>query len=197
MGIAVETFLTQYSKRAGTLSEAQKTQLRQLVGLINCDRRITSVEQRAYMLATVRHETADTFSPISERGAVEYFDRYEPGTPKGRSLGNLERGDGFLFRGRGYVQITGRLNYSKLSDPQYANRNLVVSPDDALIPDVAYKILSCGLAFGLFTGAALDRYINHNGTDYFNARRCVNGLDRALKIAGLAKLFEEVLKACS
>lgn len=41
---------------------------------------ITDIRQAAYMLATVKHETADTWAPITEYGNRAYFDKYEPGT---------------------------------------------------------------------------------------------------------------------
>ncbi len=197
MSIAIEKFLTIYQQRVGELKPAPADALRQLLGFVNQDTEVRDLRQRAYMLATVRHETADTFAPLHEVGTRRYFNQYEPGTPKGKALGNLERGDGFLFRGRGYVQITGRANYARLSHPEYANRNLIARPDDALLPSVAYRILSKGMAFGLFTGKALDRYIDQDRADYFSARRVINGLDKALLISEYAKVMEEALQSAS
>lgn len=197
MSISIETFLREYQRKAGNLKPAPATHLRQLLGFINQDTRIRDTRQRAYVLATVRHETAATFAPIHERGNLSYFDKYEPGTKLGKRLGNVQKGDGFLFRGRGYVQITGRANYARLSSPDYINRDLIAKPDDALIPSVAYRILSVGMALGLFTGAALGRYVDEDKADYFSARRVVNGLDRALLISEYAKVMEEVLKQAS
>lgn len=56
----------------------------------------------------------------------------------GRRLGNTQPGDGYRFRGRGFIQITGRGNYTKYSDLiQY---NIVDSPDLALRVDVSALI---------------------------------------------------------
>jgi hypothetical protein len=47
---------------------------------------------------------------------------------------------------------------------------------------------------GLFTGKKLNDYINNTKTDYVNARKIINGLDRANLIASYAKVFETALK---
>jgi predicted chitinase len=56
------------------------------------------------------------------------FANYVYGT-KGNSLGNTEPGDGYKFRGRGFIQITGRANYTAVSKALYGDNRLVDNPD--------------------------------------------------------------------
>lgn len=140
----------------------------------------------AYVLATALHETAATMQPIHERGSQNYFKRYD-----GRKdLGNTEKGDGYRFRGRGYVQLTGRRNYADWS--KRIDADLVGNPDLALDPKIAGQIAIKGMMLGTFTGKKLGDYIGATA-DYRNARRIINGLDRASLIAGYAREFEKAL----
>ena len=149
--------------------------------------------QLAYVLATTKHETANTMQPIHERGARSYFDKYEPGTPIGKRLGNTVKGDGFRYRGRGFVQITGRANYERMG--KRLGVDLVGNPELALKPHVAVRTLIVGMIEGLFTGKALSDYIGATRLDYVNARRIVNSTDRAALIAGYAREFDAALQA--
>ena len=149
------------------------------------------------MLATVKHECGDTWQPIIERGPRSYFDQYETGSAKGTRLGNTNPGDGYRYRGRGYVQITGRGNYVRLTSVLALgpDANLERDPEHTLRPAIAYAIMSVGMRKGLFTGKKLSDYIvRGGGCDYRQARRIINGLDRAALIADYAATFEDILR---
>lgn len=80
------------------------------------------------------------FQKMIERGTKEYFDRYEPDTSPERAntLGNTVVGDGFRYRGRGYVQLTGKYNYNLASEA--LNIDLINNPELAANPHNAAKI---------------------------------------------------------
>jgi putative chitinase len=152
----------------------------------------------AYALATTYHETAGTMQPIREYGSTSRFMRLYDITganPRlARQLGNTQPGDGAKFAGRGYVQLTGRANYVKAGAK--LGIDLVRHPDLALDPDNAARILRYGMAEGWFTGrslTSLPRTGRASSVAYINARRIINGLDKATKIAGEARQFEDAL----
>jgi len=152
-------------------------------------RKLPDVRHLAYMLATAYHETAHRMQPITEYGSRTYFNRYE-----GRKdLGNTVAGDGYKFRGRGYVQLTGRRNYTLASGK--LGVDLVNDPARALEPTLAAAIMFVGMSEGWFTGKELGDYINAAETDFLNARRIINGTDKALLIAGYAEAFHKALVA--
>jgi hypothetical protein len=166
-----------------------------LVSLLSKDPDIPDIRWAAYMLATVQHECANTWKPIVERGTPEYCRKYDPGTKLGTALGNTQPGDGYRFRGRGYVQITGRTNYARLGRMIGRGDDLVRTPELATDHDIAYRIMSVGMRAGAFTGKKLSDYISAGKCDYKNARRIINGVDRADLIAGYAAKFERILNS--
>ncbi|WP_285709096.1 glycoside hydrolase family 19 protein [Erythrobacter oryzae] len=145
----------------------------------------------AYLLGTAYHETDKKMQPIHEYGSTAYFNRrYGPeGQNPGlaRSLGNTQVGDGARYAGRGFVQLTGRRNYADWSTR--LGQDLVGNPDLALDAAVATRILVEGSLLGTFTGRKLGRYFDGDLADWRNARRVINGLDRADLIAGHARSF--------
>lgn len=190
-------FFDGYRRAFGRIKQETVTGIELLGRHLEADPEITSLQWAAYMLATVKHECADTWRPIVERGSRSYFDKYEANTKLGAGLGNKQPGDGWKYRGRGYVQITGLANYARLSKALglAPEDNLVDKPDNALVPDIAYRIMSFGMRNGAFTGKKLSDYITDAKCDYRNARRIINGLDQAERIQGYAEAFEKIIKA--
>jgi putative chitinase len=156
------------------------------------DELITDLRQRAYLLATVRHETANTWEPIEERYNGDKHEYFVQKYGSRADLGNLTAEDGFTYRGRGYVQITGRANYERLGERLGAG--LLIYPERALDHAIAYQIASVGMAEGLFTGRAISRYVNADHADYYSARRVINGLDRADLVAKYAVEYQALLR---
>lgn len=154
---------------------------------------LTDLRWLAYMLATSFHETARTMQPITEYGKKSYFNKYEPSTKIGKVLGNTVPGDGWKFRGRGYVQLTGRANYKKAASN--LGFDLIVTPDIALRPDIAARIMFKGMTEGWFTVKKLGDYLYGTVTDWVNARRIINGTDKASTIAGYARSFFVAVEA--
>lgn len=139
--------------------------------------------QVANFLAQVGHESAWTYYPVPER---------EDKT-RGKIWQIQSKYWGTGFYGRGYIQITHKSNYQKLSG--YVGLDLVKNPNLALQPEVSYTIAAKGMQLGLFTGKKLSDYINGNKCDYLNCRRIVNGTDRAKELEYYSKCIDVILKA--
>lgn len=176
-----------------SLSQSQVSGMEAILN--EAERRKTPLLHLAYMLATTYLETAHTMQPIHEIGKPAYFNRYDiAGNPaKAKELGNVLRGDGYRFRGRGFVQLTGRANYTRAS--KELTVDIVGNPDLALDPVIAAKIMFYGMTEGWFTGKALRNYLSNGSVDYVGARRIINGQDRANDIARYAKTFQGALEA--
>jgi predicted chitinase len=71
----------------------------------------------------------------------DYFERsYGHQADVGKQLGNVEPGDGYKYRGRGYIQLTGRANYSRYGD--LLGVDLIGNPDLALDPTIASRLFA-------------------------------------------------------
>ena len=165
--------------------------------LLSALRRFGLVEKPMVLmaLATVRAE-AEGFEPIDELPSRfntspggHPFDLYDNRI----DLGNRGRPDGDRYKGRGFVQLTGRDNYARIGRMIGKDRELERRPELANLPEVAARTLAAFLAARRqpIKEALLDG-------DLARARRLVNGgrhgLDRfaAAYAVGERRLADEV-----
>ena len=134
----------------------------------------------AYILATAYHETAHTMKPVREYGRG-----------RGHQHGEVHPKTGQIYYGRGHVQLTQDYNYLRFG--KLLGIDLYKNPDLAMQMDISLKILFIGMVQGMFTGKTLGQYFNDDTADWVEARRIVNGKDRAELIAGYAVHFFESL----
>ncbi|HRN61182.1 MAG TPA: glycoside hydrolase family 19 protein [Luteimonas sp.] len=149
----------------------------------------------AYALATTHHETDRKMQPILEYGSNAYkrrmYDVAGSNPSRAARNGNTSEGDGVRYAGRGYVQLTWKNNYRRAG--QAIGRDLVDAPDDAMLPEVAVEIMFRGMVAGWFTGRRLADYFTPTTGDWRNARRIINGLDKADLINGHAQKYYSAL----
>ncbi|MEK6421140.1 MAG: glycoside hydrolase family 19 protein [Burkholderia gladioli] len=196
------------------LDAASKENLRVLIqGILdyykNNKNKECNIPYIAYMLATARLEAKKFhkdlkkfiyFEPTTEGGERSYFNKYDPvlaSTEKlrqrAKANGNTEEGGGYKYRGRGYVQVTWKNNYEAIG--QKIGVDLVSEPDQMLDPEIAAWSTVYGMEMGIFTGKKLSDYVNSDRQDYVNARRIINGLDRADTVASFAVRFKSIIEA--
>ena len=181
-------YFVQHEANFGSPSSSQRAGLNMLLGFIESDPALildanfTHLRWAAYIMATTREETGYTYMPVEENGEGA-----------GYPYGIPDPITGYAYYGRGYVQLTWKNNYILLGN--VLGVDLVNNPTLALDPQIAYKVMSYGMRAGAFTGVGLDNYITDAATDYFNARRIVNGTDQAQSVADAAAKFEAILRA--
>ena len=129
-------------------------------------------EMLAYMLATIYWETAHKMVPVREMGGEAYLrtKRYYP------------------WVGEGLVQVTWEVNHRKFGGKK---------PGDLMTWPIALYAAFEGMWKGIFTGKRLSDYIGNGKRDYMQARRIINGMDRAAEIASIATKFLRALEAAN
>jgi len=153
-------------KSFGRLTSAQVSGIEKILDYWQSEWSKMPIEELAYVLATVKWETAHTFQPIKEKNGEKM--RYAP------------------YYGRGLVQITWRKNYEKYG--------IAATPDKAMEWPVALRILFDGMVVGRFTGKKLADFIAPGRENYEAARAIVNGTDKASTIADYAWKFLNALR---
>jgi len=142
---------------------------------------VTDLRQVAYVLAT------------------PYWECYNPKTPETRLTPIREFGGEKYLKskkywphyGRGLSQLTWPENYRK--EGKRLGIDLLNQPDLILGIGIAANSHVFCMRTGTYTGKKLSDYINGTKCDYLNARRIINGTDRAQQFATTARLFEKAL----
>jgi predicted chitinase len=117
--------------------------------------------------ATVLTEVGPRFQPIRERGDEAYFiAHYWQNEHVRRMLGNQSPEDAVRYRGRGWIQLTGRDNYATYGTK--LGLDLLGDPDQALKPEAAARILA---RFFRRSGAAK----HAERQDWRGVRKAING----------------------
>lgn len=158
----------------------------------------------AYVLATGHHE-AGQWLYYKELGGVDYFtklyDIQGQRPVKARELGNVNKGDGARFCGRG-IGITGRANYRRQG--RKYGLDLENSPELAEQAEIGARLLVEGMRDGEYRRRLdgrpykLSDYFDSKRCDYIGARNIVNGgQDKAQLIAGYASAYYAALDAAS
>lgn len=99
---------------------------------------IDTPEREAAFLAQLAHESAQLKHMEELWGPTPAQKKYEPASPVAERLGNTQAGDGFRFKGRGPIQLTGRSNYGRFGAA--LGLDLVGDPARAATPEVGFRI---------------------------------------------------------
>ncbi len=208
--IDIDFFIKQYNIHFENLSSSVEKSCRTMLKGFNSyfknQKKIISLQQLAYISATIKHETLNTFEPVEEayyltdtKRKKYYENKYDPiladtlqRRETAKKYGNTRLGDGVKYHGRGYIQITWQINYKKMKD--YFKVDLINFPDLAMNPELSAHIALYGFEDGTFTTVKLNKYINKDKTDYFNAREVINGLNKAELIKGYAIKMEKCVE---
>lgn len=163
---------------------------------------LTDLRWLAYILATAYHETAKTMQPIAEYGkgaGHDYGKKLKMGGGPGKRV-PYETPDK-IYYGRGLTQNTWYENYQRLTKAAAThgkNWDFLNDPDMLLQMEPSIWATFFAMQVGLYTGKKLSDYFNEHTTGstdqlWIQARKIINGLDCADKIANYAKIFYEAV----
>lgn len=152
---------------------------------------VTDIRQIAYIFATVYHEVNKTMMPIEEYGKG-----------KNRTYGHKVKYSGKpyvepdkIYYGRGHTQNTWYEIYEKLTKVNPNGWDFLNKPELLLQLQPSIWATVYAMRTGLYTGKKLSWYIGGSECDFMNARRIINGTDKAEMIMGYANKFLAALQA--
>lgn len=185
-----ELFIQQINANVGKITPPATAGIELI--LDEAEKRNTPINDLAYILATAWWETAKTMQPVREA----FFISKDTSKAEQWRKRNLHY---YPYYGRGYVQLTWKHNYKFAGEK--LGHDFVNHPDLVMDPQNAIEIMFTGMQQGWFSGKSLDDYIddieesdNKDIAEYIQARKVINGKDKAVAIAGIALKFEGSLR---
>jgi putative chitinase len=192
---------------AGKLQQEQVDGLDAI--LDEAEKRGTPLQHLAYILASAHHETGGKFQPVEEnliysaKRLTQVWPQRFPSIASAQPYANNPKGlankvyggrmgnnlsEGWTYRGRGLIQITGKDNYARFG--------ISTVPEKACQMPTAVMILFNGMTKGIFTGKKLADFITDKKADYYAARAIVNGDTKTngRSIAAKAVAYEKALR---
>jgi hypothetical protein len=152
----------------------------------------------AYILATAWHETGTRMQPVRESFAETDAQAYQRVTDYclKRKKENYARRhpNGKSYYGRGYVQLTHAVNYQRAGKELGIGSQLYDDPDKVLDAAIGAKIIVEGTVEGWFTPYSLGDFFTKSRSEWREARRIINRLDKADSIAEHGKKFLPCLR---
>ncbi len=141
-----------------TLDAGQAPAIAQNLNAAMAEANINTPQQQAMFIAQLAHES----------GGFRYMEEIASGAAyEGRSdLGNTQPGDGVRYKGRGYIQVTGRYNYAQAGEA--LGLDLVNNPALAAQPENAARI-----AAWYWTSRDINEAANSG--DFVQVTRLING----------------------
>ena len=205
-------YITARAIMGGRLSQKQVDSIDAI--LAESDARKISNEWLAYILATAQGESGMDYSrrenmnyskerliemaadPSYRRWRDRINGRFSEYARQPKKLANLvyhsilgngdeASGDGWIYRGWGLPQITGRDNFRKFG--LNADSAASITPSDAA------RALFDGMISGWFTGKKLADFDVPGGFDFVGARRIVNGQAQAAQYAANAQKWLDAM----
>lgn len=173
-------FYDTFRKHYGKITQRQVDALNRFNKSVIREQGMFTLQEWAYIYATVYWETGFTFEGVRE-------------SPRQTEAWRKKKFYYYPYYGRGYVQLTHERNYALFS--KIMGIDLVGNPDLALEHENAFFILTYGCKHGLYTGRKIGFYMQPDGSfDAINARRVINGTDKAREIASHYEKFRDILQ---
>ncbi len=171
----------------GKMTQAQVEGLNAILDGWDAETSMNDDRWLAYMLATAHHETDRKMTPVEEYGKGKNCRYGKRICMSGKPYTDTQA----IFYGRGFVQLTWYENYQKAGNE--LGVDLLHKPELALDPGNATKIMFAGMSEGWFTGKKLADYFNALKEDWVNARRIINGTDKAQLISSYGQRYYRCL----